>query len=75
MATLTIFVEKFYSCYKDDLDSGKDMRSFASLYRYIGYLHNVEECLSILFAYGTPYRMQFINFDYPALQRKIHGNN
>ena len=32
MASLNIFVEKFYSCYRDGLDGGRDMRSFASLY-------------------------------------------
>ena len=31
-AALNIFVEKFYSCYRDGLDGGRDMRSFASLY-------------------------------------------
>ena len=30
--TVNIFVEKFHSCYKDGLDGGKDLRSFASLY-------------------------------------------
>ena len=29
---LNIFVEKFYSCYRDGLDGGRDMRSLASLY-------------------------------------------
>ena len=29
---LNIFVEKFYSCYRDGLGGGKDMRSLASLY-------------------------------------------
>ena len=29
---LKFFVEKFYSCYKDGLDGGCDMRSFAGLY-------------------------------------------
>jgi hypothetical protein len=29
---LYIFVEKFYGCYRNGLDGGKDMRSFASLY-------------------------------------------
>ena len=31
MASLAIFVEKFYSCYRDGLDGGRDMRSCASL--------------------------------------------
>ena len=30
-AALTLFVEKFYSCYKDGLNGGRDMRSFAFL--------------------------------------------
>ena len=34
-AAINIFVEKFYSCYRDGLDGGKDMRSFASLYFFI----------------------------------------
>ena len=29
---LNIFVEKFYGCYRDGLDSGRDMRGFAGLY-------------------------------------------
>ena len=29
---LTIFVEKFHSCYRDGLDGGKDMRRFSGLY-------------------------------------------
>ena len=31
MVSLTIFVEKFYSCCRDGLDGGRDMRSCASL--------------------------------------------
>ena len=34
-AAINIFVEKFYSCYRDGLDGGKDMRSFASLYFFV----------------------------------------
>ena len=29
---INIFVERFYSCYKDGLDGGRDMRSFAGFY-------------------------------------------
>ena len=32
---LTIFMEKFHSCYKDGLDGGRDMRSFAALYFFM----------------------------------------
>ena len=31
-AVLNIFVEKFYCCYRDGLDGGRDRRSFASLH-------------------------------------------
>ena len=32
VAKFNIFVEKFYSCYRDGIDGGKDWRSLASLY-------------------------------------------
>ena len=38
ICTLNFFVEKYYSCYKDGLDGGKDMRSFASAYFFINTL-------------------------------------
>ena len=34
-ATLNLFVEKFYSCYRDSLDGGWDMRGFAALYLFL----------------------------------------
>lgn len=34
-ATLNLFVEKFYSCYRDSLDGGRDMRGFAALYLFL----------------------------------------
>ena len=37
-AALDIFVEKFYSCYRDGLEGGKDLRSLASLYFFIRFL-------------------------------------
>ena len=37
-AALDIFVETFYSCYRDGLDGGKDLRSLASLYFFIRIL-------------------------------------
>ena len=40
IASLNIFVEKFYNCYKDGLDGGKDMRSLASLYFIIRVIVN-----------------------------------
>ena len=38
ICTLNIFVDKYHSCYKDGLDGGKDMRSFASVYFVITIL-------------------------------------
>ena len=43
-AALNIFVEKFYSCYRDGLDGGRDMRGLASLYfviRIVVYLLSI----------------------------------
>ena len=37
-ATFHLFVEKFYTCYRDGLDNGKDMRSFASLYFLVRFI-------------------------------------
>ena len=37
-AALDISVEKFYSCYRDGLNGGKDLRSLASLYFFIRIL-------------------------------------
>ena len=37
-AAFHLFVEKFYSCYRDGLDGGKDMRSFASLYFFLRFI-------------------------------------
>ena len=39
IASLNLFVEKYYSCYRDGTEGGKDMRSLASMYfilRWIG---------------------------------------
>ena len=51
--TLNIFVEKFYSCYRDGLDGGRDMRSFASLNLFIILLYMLlsvwGDLLTILF--------------------------
>lgn len=32
IASLNIFVEKYYSCYRDGIDGGKDLRSMVSVY-------------------------------------------
>ena len=41
IASLTFFMDKYYSCFKDGLDGRRDMRSFASLYFFfvlLGYV-------------------------------------
>ena len=35
---LALFMEKFHSCYRDGLDGGRDMRSFAGLYFFLRML-------------------------------------
>ena len=48
MATLHIFLEKFYSFYRDGLDGGRDMRSFVCVHfllRVIGNYLSVDELL------------------------------
>ena len=40
IASINIFVEKFYSCFRDGLNGGRDMRSLASLYFFIRLIIN-----------------------------------
>lgn len=37
-AAFYLFVEKFYSCYRDGLDGGKDLRGLASLYFFLRFI-------------------------------------
>lgn len=41
IASLNIFVEKYYSCYRDGTEGGKDMRSFASMYFILRLMHTL----------------------------------
>ena len=50
-AALNIFVEKYYSCYRDGLDGGRDMRSFASLYFIIKIIFIVIGIIDFSFMY------------------------
>ena len=52
ICTLNFFVDKYHSCYKDGLDGGKDMRSFAALY---------------FFATILTYTVWFISYSYLSL--------
>ena len=61
-AALSIFVDKFYSCYRDGLDGARDMRSFVSIHfflRIIGNFCGFDDVLSnisftiIVVLYGT----------------------
>ena len=63
---LNIFVEKFYSCYRDCLDGGRDMRSLASLYFFVILLSY--ECYTLWWM-QSPYRK------HPTIQEKMHVDN
>ena len=51
-AALNIFVEKFHSCYRDGLDGGKDMRSFAGFYFLLRALSMLVIAFLPPYAYG-----------------------
>ena len=55
-AALNIFMEKFYSCYRDGLDGGRDMRSFASLHLFIRLLTPIYPTI----IYGTSCVLVFL---------------
>ena len=56
MASLNIFVERFYSCYRDGLDGGKDMRSLASMYFLLRLMNYILFCfMQANTPSGTPY--------------------
>ena len=73
-AALNLFVEKFYSCYRDSLDGGRDMRSFVSVYFLLRLIHflfsqfaffavNISLFMisSILIALAQPYKKSYMN--------------
>ena len=52
---ITAFVEKYHSCYRDGLNGGRDMRSFAGLYFLIFLM------ATVLIAYVQPYKKTYMN--------------
>ena len=74
ICTLNFFVDKYHSCYKDGLDGGKDMRSFASAYFlssilaytvwFISYSYLCLAILaggySVMIAIVQPYKKQYM---------------
>ena len=72
---LNIFIEKFYYCYRDSLDGGKDMRSLASFYFFILFLGSILWSIesahflittlfgasSLLIAYIQPYKKKYMS--------------
>ena len=60
--TLYTFVEKFYGCYRDGLDGGRDMRSFAGFHFVLRVILFVTKPLGdwLLFANYDPYFMRNI---------------
>jgi hypothetical protein len=66
--SFTLFTEKFYGCYRDGLDGGRDMRSFAGFYfllRFLPFffyalrLQHILSWLSGLTLFFSFYRQQF----------------
>ena len=53
---INIFVERFYSCYKDGLDGGRDMRSFAGFYFLLRYTLWFAAILSKYLSVSSPLR-------------------
>ena len=51
---INIFVERFYSCYKDGLDGGRDMRSSAGFYFILRYTFFLAAILSKFLSVSSP---------------------
>lgn len=70
-AALNIFLETFYSCYRDGLDGGRDMRSFAAFYLILRmltfswfslpYLTILFGASCLLIALVRPYKRKYMN--------------
>ena len=62
---IRIFVERFYSCYKDGLNGGRDMRNFAGFYFLLQYLlcisHSLLHHLKSLFSIPSTFSLVFIS--------------
>ena len=65
--TVNIFIEKIHGCYRNDLDGGRDMRSFSGLY----FLLQLFACMIEVFAKATEYFQPFflpgVLFSFTAL--------
>jgi hypothetical protein len=48
MGNINAFLNKFYYCYRDGLDGGRDMRSFVSLYYFVYWLYFGLTCVTEL---------------------------
>ncbi len=55
MGTINTFLDKFYYCYRDGLNGGRDMRSFVSFYYFVHWL-----TLILTIALSLPQRL-FVN--------------
>ena len=67
---LNTFVEKFNGCYRNGLDGGKDMRSFAGLYfavRLMLFLSNAVPGGVLLISENDPYLLRHIIFTITAI--------
>ena len=58
-AAVNLFVEKFYSCYRDGLTGGKDMRSFVFLQFFLRYSILIGVVLQSFVRYGFSHFLLF----------------
>ena len=61
---LSAFMDKFHGCYRNGLNGGRDMRSFAGLYffiRYILFLYYPSQLYKIHFSFGSYLVLLFLS--------------
>ena len=74
---INIFVERFYSCYKDGLDGGRDMRSFAGFYFLLRYTLFLTAILSKFLSVSSPsesiiFLCCSVNLSYKTVQENVY---
>ena len=85
---LNTFLEKFYSCYRDGLDEGRDMRSFAAFYFIsrpaIAFIGGIGSLSGVMISNNDPYFLggvvlalaAILNYSrLQALQEDVHEHS
>lgn len=67
MGAITMFLDKFYSCFRDGLDGGRDIRSFVSIY-YLMYW--ITFILSLV---QEIYRYTLLHINFGAIMFTVFG--